>query len=410
MSSSGQRARELGRQLVRHYVLTNPRKGLRILRSAGLGAGASLSSRWRSVAFPPTTLIVRITHRCNLRCVQCGQWGEHGVWTQTRPEQLADELTTADWVELIDTHQRALSHIYFWGGEPLLRNDLWEIIAAASRRGITTELSTNGTLLRAQHERVAESGLDYLSVSLDGPAKVNESIRRGAGNGYSAVLDGVQALMDRKRRMGQRLPLTEICMTLTEANQEEIRSLYEVAKGLGVDVFHVQFGIFSSEPLLAMSETRFRRAFGGEPRFFRGFKRDVSRMRADSIRDQLAWIKRDVDTQAALLFRQTPAIACDIDDYFHRPERFLGRPWCAIPWQYMQIMPNGDVAFCMDFADFIAGNVRTEDLLSIWNGPRARKFREELMAGGPFAACSRCCTWLASASKLALILRQALRR
>ena len=380
-----------------------------MLRSALVNGIADFTSRWRSKAFLPTTLIVRITNRCNLRCVQCGQWGERGVWRHGRPEQSSDELTTSEWIGLVDAHPRALSHIYFWGGEPLLRGDLWEIVGAASRRGITTELSTNGTLLRAQHEGVTESGLDYLAVSLDGPAAVNEKIRVGASNGHVAVLDGVQALVDRKRRMGLKVPLIEICMTLTEANQGEIRNLYEEAKRLGVDVFHVQFGIFSTRSLIATSEARFRHAFAAESRFFRGFERDVSRMQASAIQEQLAWIQRDVDRHGALLFRQTPADPCDIDDYFHQPQRFLTRPQCAVPWKYMQVMPNGDVAFCMDFPDFIAGNVRSEDWVSIWNGSRARKFRDELMAGGPFAACSRCCTLLASSSKLALILRQARR-
>jgi radical SAM protein with 4Fe4S-binding SPASM domain len=380
-----------------------------MLRSALVNGITDFTSRWRSKAFLPTTLIVRITNRCNLRCVQCGQWGERGVWKSGLPEPLSDELTTSEWIGLVDAHPRAFSHIYFWGGEPLLRGDLWQIVAAASRRGITTELSTNGTLLRAQHEGVTESGLDYLAVSLDGPAAVNERIRVGASNGHLAVLDGVQALVDGKRRMGLKVPLIEICMTLTEANQGEIRNLYEEAKRLGVDVFHVQFGIFSTRSLIATSEARFRHAFAAEPRFFRGFERDVSRMRAGAILEQLAWIQRDVDRHGALLFRQTPADSCDIDDYFHQPQRFLGRPQCAVPWKYMQVMPNGDVAFCMDFPDFIAGNVRSEDWVSIWNGSRARKFRDQLMAGGPFAACSRCCTLLASSSKLALILRQARR-
>jgi radical SAM protein with 4Fe4S-binding SPASM domain len=378
-----------------------------MVRSALVNGLTDLTSRWRSKAFLPTTLIVRITNRCNLRCVQCGQWGERGVWRHGLPEPLSDELTTSEWIGLVDAHPRALSHIYFWGGEPLLRRDLWEIVGAASRRGITTELSTNGTLLRAQHEGVTESGLDYLAVSLDGPAAVNEKIRVGASNGHVAVLDGVQALVDRKRRMGLTVPLIEICMTLTEANQREIRNLYEEAKRLGVDVFHVQLGIFSTRSLIAASEARFRNAFAAEPRFFRGFERDVSDMQASLIREQLAWIQRDVDTHGALLFRQTPADPCDIGDYFHEPQRFLTRPQCAVPWKYMQVMPNGDVAFCMDFPDFIAGNVRSEDWVSIWNGSRARKFRDQLRVGGPFAACSRCCTLLASSSKLALILRQA---
>jgi MoaA/NifB/PqqE/SkfB family radical SAM enzyme len=404
MSCFDRRVHEIGRALLCHYGLREPRKGQRILRAAVAGLLADRQSRQGPTAPPPTTLIARLTHRCNLRCVQCGQWGERGVWKRQAPPAASDELSSREWIRLIEAHPRAPAHVYFWGGEPLLRNDLWDLVAAATARGITTELSSNGTLLSPQHEHAVSAGLDYLVVSLDGPSDINDRIRLGSGNGYSAVVEGIRALVELKRRLGRPLPLVEICMTLTEENQGALRAMYLVAKDLGVEVFHVQFGIFATASAIASSARRFSRAFGRPARFFAGFEREVSGMRPGLIREQLAWIEEDVRIQGKLLFRKTPAFSCDPHDYFFRPDRFLQPAWCAVPWKYLQVMPDGDVAFCMDFADCIVGNVRAHDWPAIWNGERARAFRQELIVGGPFAACSRCCTLLASASKLDLVL------
>jgi radical SAM protein with 4Fe4S-binding SPASM domain len=55
-------------------------------------------------------------------------------------------------------------------------------------------------------------------------------------------------------------------------------------------------------------------------------------------------------------------------------------------------MPNGDVAPCRDYPDYVVGNIKEDSILDIFNNGRYRKFRQALKdMGGLFPICARCC-------------------
>lgn len=88
----------------------------------------------------PYALIFYATHKCNLACSYC---------TQKEPDVFSDELTTKDTLRLLRLIRRETDSIVFTGGEPTLRPDIEELVAAArqSLRFRSVMLITNGTLL-----------------------------------------------------------------------------------------------------------------------------------------------------------------------------------------------------------------------------------------------------------------------
>jgi MoaA/NifB/PqqE/SkfB family radical SAM enzyme len=88
----------------------------------------------------PYAAIFYATHKCNLDCTYC---------TQKEPDVFSDELSTKDTLRLLRTIRRETDSIVFTGGEPTLRGDLEELLAAARRQiGFrSVMLITNGTLL-----------------------------------------------------------------------------------------------------------------------------------------------------------------------------------------------------------------------------------------------------------------------
>ena len=84
--------------------------------------------------------------------------------------------------------------VNFGGGEPFLRDDFLEILRYAHDRGITTCVSTNGTLLDdALVDALLEMAPVYLQVSLDGAcAETNDAIR-GRGT-FERILAGIELL------------------------------------------------------------------------------------------------------------------------------------------------------------------------------------------------------------------------
>lgn len=106
-----------------------------------------------------------LTTRCNILCPYC--------WIPTRKQP---ELSTVQWKQVIDKLAGwGVFHFSLLGGEPLLRDDLEELVKYISDKGCITTVTTNGMLFQDERlDQLAKSGLSRLVVSLDrlsGPIK-----------------------------------------------------------------------------------------------------------------------------------------------------------------------------------------------------------------------------------------------
>jgi MoaA/NifB/PqqE/SkfB family radical SAM enzyme len=327
-----------------------------------------------------------MTNHCNLRCVQCAQWGENGVFKQPSHAAFARELSTQEWKTFIQRVAPFCPHLYFFGGEPFLRKDLLELVRHAVAHDVVAGVNTNGHFLAGKGKAIVDSGMDYILVSLDGPSEVNNAIRLGNRDGYAAVVEGVGELM-RAREAGQsRYPFIELFMTLTEANQTHIVETAAIAQRLGVDYFSLALGMFTTADLAAQSAAQYRQEFGVEPRFYQGFVRDVSRIRTAIVTEQIQEVRRMWGSR----YKQYPPVKADLALYFERPQEPLTRHPCISPWLTMQVMPDGELTFCEDFADLPVGNVRDADPLALWNNAASRAWRRRIRTRGIFPAESRC--------------------
>lgn len=111
---------------------------------------------------PLTSARISITQRCNLKCIYCHQEGIR--------EQNNDEMTPEEIVKVLTICANyGVKMVKITGGEPLLRNDILEIVKGI--RGIEgikdISMTTNGVLLENYAEGLKEAGLDRVNVSID---------------------------------------------------------------------------------------------------------------------------------------------------------------------------------------------------------------------------------------------------
>ena len=380
-------------RLIHYYVFRRPWKGLNILRSFFRGFFVLPLYIKKDVSCWPTTLIFRSTSRCNLRCIQCGQWGEHAY---VKNEMLENEMTTGDFKRIIDDIAGKVLHLSFQGGEPFVKKDMTEIIRYAARKNFTTQIVTNGTLLSQYAESLVSSEVDYIVVSLDGPEQVHNTIRKGIGNAFKETEQGLSALAEFKAKLKKPIPIIAVAMTLTEQNQNHIYETYELVRSMDVQIFHIQFGIFTTEAIVQASSQRYEEAFHSPPpKSWGGFIRDVSAFDTINIKKQIEEIREDIKrTHSHLIYRQTPGFECDIHRYYRDPEIFVSNDRCTLPWKYAQVMPNGDLTFCLDLVNVTFGNILQNGLKNVWNSSKAKKFRAHLNQKGLFPVCSRCDTYM----------------
>ena len=156
----------------------------------------------------PLKVAFSVTNRCDLECVYCNY--------KSRPQK---ELTKEQIFNLIDQMANAgVEFLGLFGGEPLIRDDIGEIVSYANHRRISTSLVTNGMLLRDRREVL--EGLDLLIVSLDGPEEIHDK-NRGKGS-FKKALEAIELA-------GKRIPVWTIT-TLTNNNVEEIDYILNLAR------------------------------------------------------------------------------------------------------------------------------------------------------------------------------------
>jgi cyclic pyranopterin phosphate synthase len=136
---------------------------------------------------------VSLTDRCNFDCVYCHN---EGLGDTRGPMDAADdEMGTEEVVRFLEVvGEFGVEKAKFTGGEPMLRDDLEEIIRRTPD-GMETSLTTNGTFLPGRAEDLRGAGLDRVNVSQDALDREEfaEITKTGA---YERVLEGVEAALD----------------------------------------------------------------------------------------------------------------------------------------------------------------------------------------------------------------------
>jgi mycofactocin radical SAM maturase len=169
----------------------------------------------------PVNLTWEVTQACNLRCSHC---------LSSSGDPAKNELSTAEALDLVEQlHAARVFQVNFGGGEPFIRPDFEQILAACHSRGIMTCISTNGTLITPELvARLASNRLVAIQVSLDGAKRETCDAVRGAGV-YDAAIKAVKLLA------ATSIPAS-INTVLTTHNADEIPAMHELARSLGVSL------------------------------------------------------------------------------------------------------------------------------------------------------------------------------
>lgn len=174
---------------------------------------------------PPRLVAWELTNACNLACIHCR--------ASAIKEPPPGELSTGEAKHLVDELMEYKPIIILTGGEPLLRDDVHEIARYASGHGLRVVLATNGTLLTPDiARRLKESGIQRVSISIDGSSAKTHDTFRGEPGAFEAALRGIDIL--KKEDMS-----FQINTTITKRNLTEIPGIYDLALELGASALHI---------------------------------------------------------------------------------------------------------------------------------------------------------------------------
>ena len=194
---------------------------------AGAGHPASGGPRTLSDGSPACRLIAwEVTRSCNLACRHCR--------AEAHPEPYEGELSTAEAKALIDTFPEVGDPIViFTGGDPMMRPDVYDLVAHAHGLGLTCAFAPNGTLITAENAvRLREAGVSRCSISIDGADAASHDAFRGVPGAFAASLAGIEHLK------AAGLPF-QINTTVTRGNLASFKRIFELCERLGASAWHI---------------------------------------------------------------------------------------------------------------------------------------------------------------------------
>ncbi len=166
------------------------------------------------------------TRNCNLSCRHCRASARHGSYS--------GELDTASCLRLLDQIAETGSPIVILtGGEPLLRDDIFDIAAYGTKQGLKMVMAPNGTLITETTAlRLADSGITRISISLDGATPESHDQFRGVSGAYAGAIRGAGLA----QAAGVEF---QINTTITRHNLAEIPDIMALAENIGAVAHHI---------------------------------------------------------------------------------------------------------------------------------------------------------------------------
>ena len=177
------------------------------------------------------------------------------------------EMSTADWHRAIDELADAgMMRVSIMGGEPLLRNDVGELVDHLKDRGINVAMNTNGWYFKRKIDVVEK--LDLVCITLDGPKEVND-VQRHAG-AHDRVFEAIDLAQSRGVKVITMTVLTEgnldtIDYVLRAAREKRVRAFFQIEHPRDGDTNKMIAPEITEEGIAALARHLLRRKDEGWP-------------------------------------------------------------------------------------------------------------------------------------------------
>ncbi len=247
----------------------------------------------------PLSVTFISTYRCNFTCDYCDVW-----------RFKEKEMATKEVISMIDEFTSlGMKRFSFNGGEPLLRDDLGELISHCRSRGVFTTMFSNGSLVAKNTSKLKD--LDILVVSLDGPAEVHD--RQRMAKTHAKVIEGIKAA----KASGLNVWTNTV---MTRDNLDYLPDLVENARTLGVKM------IF--QPVLSYSHSSDQSRITGLSSGNSDYAAAIARL-------------KELKKKGAPIVHSLEYL-----DYIKVPVWAINKRKCWAAKLYCAVTPTGDVAPC----------------------------------------------------------------
>lgn len=297
-----------------NFILINISKKLKLTRILGY----------------PLTLMIEPTNICNLKCPLCPT----GAGLIKRKKGF---MTFNNFKKIIDETGDYIIHLRLWNwGEPLLNKEIFNMISYAKTKKIFVNLSTNSNFLTEEFaERLIDSGLDELIISLDGASEKTYNQYRKGGD-FNKIINSLNFLIKEKKRLNKKFPYIKLQFIIMKHNEHEIQKIKSLSRELGVDEL-----VFKTVGVMDYFS-----------------KEDIRKyLPANKKYSRYNMQRNDIVSKVKI------------------------KNWCDFIWEEMVINWDGSVVpCCFDMNNlFVLGNAFSDKIKNIWNNKRYISLRKTIL-------------------------------
>ncbi|MEE9247620.1 MAG: radical SAM protein [Dehalococcoidia bacterium] len=276
--------------------------------------------------YSPSLVSWNVTSGCNLACAHCYLAAD---------KKGKDELTTAEGINLISQMAEVGTEmLILTGGEPLLRRDIYDLAACASKEGITVVMGSNGTLITKEvANRLVSSGVISVGISLDSMSTTDHDRFRGLVGAWDRAVKGI----DRCQAAGIGVLLQT---TVTRWNCSQLPQLLEFAYKKGLQGVTAYFLVCTGR---------------GE---------ELTDITPEQYEQTLSYLI-DIQGRYPGMMVRARCAPHVVRIASQKGSPIIGSAGCMAATSYCRITPEGDVTPC-PYLPLVAGNVRKETLGQIW--------------------------------------------
>lgn len=309
------------------------------------------------------------TRRCNLNCEHC----YIDATSTTRDEELSHQEA----VSLIDDLAALKAPVLlFSGGEPLMRDDVYDLGRYAEQKGLRPVISTNGTLIDERTaKKIRSSGFKYAGVSIDGSPETHDRFRGEKGS-FERSICGIRSCIAEGIKTGIRI-------TVHSGNLRDIGFIFDLVQKENIPrlcIYHLVFAGRGSE-MQGLDTTREE-------------KREMLQLIAERTVSL-----HQAGVEVEVLTTDNHADGIWLYNYINdrQPERsgevrelMAMHGGCSAGTKFANVDHRGFVHPCQFWQDYSIGNVRETPFSTLWlsDDPLLVKLREKhLHVKGKCGAC-----------------------